>query len=211
MKYEGILLIILFANTTFCKKEELVLKPEKPFYINSSETCNLSKTGSEFPCIQKKEDLACYAIFKKAESFNIDQIFRNTKWTSPDLESTFNYYFNNQNNMSILEGGPSRNISDFIKIGKGKIYQENRNWIYEQYCDDEKCEELKFLIEYVGCSLIYSDNSNEHRLFLTIGNRYYDQYDDPNKRKFLSIVLEDPVKPQLENGFELYLVPPPPK
>ncbi|MCG6139715.1 hypothetical protein [Leptospira mtsangambouensis] len=209
MKYESMLLLLLLVNTFFCKKEDPFFKEEEPFYINSSEACKVTKTGNKFECIQKKEDLDCYEIFKKVESSRIDQVFMNTKWTSPDLESTFNYYFNKQNTLTVLEGGPSRNVVDFIKIGKGKIYKENKNWIYEQYCNSEKCEELKLSIEYVNCSVSYSENGNEHRLFLTIGNRYYDQYDDPKKRKFLSMVLEEPVKPQIENGFELYLVPPP--
>ncbi|PKA12318.1 hypothetical protein CH372_10075 [Leptospira meyeri] len=210
------LVVLVFFNLLSCKKEATVIDNLQPFYINNNEGCLVDNNGSlwkkQTTCIADKVKLDCYLMLQDLRSSRFDNIFKNKKWTSPDFnEHTFNYYFDNKVNSEIFAGGPSESKADYESIGKGRIYQDGKVWNYEQICEKEKCERLDFAIEYVNCSIRFYKDSGEHRLFLTIGNRYYDQYDDPNKRKFLSIVLEDPVKPQLENGFELYLVPPPPK
>ncbi|EMJ85851.1 hypothetical protein [Leptospira meyeri] len=209
------IVVLIFFNHLSCKKEEIVIENVQSFYINNSEGC-LDNIGSleikQATCITDEVKLDCYLMLQNLQSSKIVDIFKNKKWTSPDFnEHTFNYYFDNNVNFKIIAGGPSESKADYESIGKGRIYRDGKSWTYEQICDKEKCERMNFAIEYVNCAIRYYKDSEEHRLFLTIGNRYYDQYDDPNKRKFLSIVLEEPVKPQFENGFELYLVPPPPK
>ena len=186
---------------------------EDPFYLDLDGGCyskeRYKNENGKATCVSNKEELLCYVILQKAKYSNVGQIFNNTKWTSSNFnESDFNYYIDNQGTITVLEGGPSRTREEYVNIGKGRIFKENKSWIYEQSCDQGNCEKLKFAIEFLDCSVRYYSDSNEHRLFLTIGDRYYH---DPENQKFLSMVLEDPVKPQIRNGFELYLVPPPPK
>ncbi|EMY68283.1 hypothetical protein [Leptospira vanthielii] len=208
-------MLILF-NLTLCKKQEIMSEDEDPFYSDLEEGCYSTQIDRNIKeksqCITKKEDMLCFNILQNSKFSRIDQVLKNTKWTSPNFqEATLNYYINKLGTITVLEGGPLRKRVEYEKIGKGRIYKKNESWIYEQFCEYDKCEKLNFAIEYINCNVRYYRDDNEHRLFLTIGNRFYDHYDDTEKRKFLSIVLEDPVKPQIENGFELYLVPPPPK
>lgn len=214
MRFKKLFILFVFFYLLSCKKEGATIDDVQPFYTNNSEGCIVDNKGSleekQATCIADKVKLDCYLMLQNLHSSKIDLIFKNKKWTSPDFnEHTFNYYFDNKVNIEILAGGPSEEKADYEYIGKGRVYLDGKSWIYEQVCEKEKCERFNFPIEYVNCSIVYYKDSGEHRLYLTIGNRYYDQYDDLKKRKFLSMVLEEPVKPQIENGFELYLVPPP--
>ncbi|MBM9590038.1 hypothetical protein JWG41_06245 [Leptospira sp. 201903075] len=211
MKFKIIFLMIILFNLTICKKKESIVEDVEPFYLDASEGCPV--TAKNQPnCVTIKNELNCYMMLQDVRFHKMDQVFNNTNWTSPDFnEHTYNYYVDQKGSITILAGGPSEARAEYEHIGDGRVYKEGKDWIYKQECDQEKCEKLNFSIEYINCSVRYYQHDNEHRLFLTIGNRYYDHYDEIEKRKFLSMVLQDPVKPQIENGFELYLVPPPPK
>lgn len=211
MKFKILFLMIVLFNLTICKKKESIEEDLETFYMDVSEGCSVTDK-SQLSCITKKNDLNCYTMLEDVKFYKMAQVFKNTKWTSPDFnEHTYNYYIDQKGSITILAGGPSDTKAEYEQIGEGRIYTDDKGWIYEQHCNQAKCEKLFFPIEFIKCAVRYYQHSNEHRLFLTIGNRFYDHYDDTEKRKFLSIVLEDPVKPQIENGFELYLVPPPPK
>ncbi|TGL17798.1 hypothetical protein EHQ47_18870 [Leptospira bourretii] len=212
MKHKKLLLtLLIILITDYCKKQETVLENEDSFYLDMDGGChsntrtnNIKEVGS---CIIKKEELFCYDILKMVESFSIGQVFKNTKWTSSNFnESDFNYYIDDHGIITVLKGGPSKKREEFVVVGEGRIFKENKIWIYEHSCENGNCDRLKFQIEFFDCSVRYYSNQNEYRLFLTIGDR---NYDEPGNLNFLSIVLEDPVKPQIRNGFELYLVPPP--
>ncbi|PKA22002.1 hypothetical protein [Leptospira meyeri] len=214
MKYRFLLLTLLFIlNADNCKKQETILENEDSFYLDMDAGCylNAGTTNEQETknCATKKEELLCYDILRLVKSFNIGHIFKNTKWTGSNFnESDFNYYFNDQGFVTVLKGGPSKARDEYVAVGEGRIFKQNNVWVYEHSCDKENCEKLKFPIEFFDCSVRFYSNSSEYRLFLTIGDR---NYNEPGSQKFLSIVLEDPVKPQIRNGFELYLVPPPPK
>lgn len=211
MKHKNFLIFIyIILNFCICKKQEVIFD-EDPFYSDLKGGCYTNKREriENENCVTKKEELFCYDILQNARSSNVEKIFKNTKWTSENFnESDINYYINNQGTITVLAGGPSRTRNEYVKIGMGRIFKENKSWIYEQSCNQLNCDKLKFAIEFFDCSVRYYSDANEHRLFLTIGDR---NYGGPENKNFLSIVLEDPVKPQIRNGFELYLVPPPAK
>ncbi|PJZ85383.1 hypothetical protein [Leptospira harrisiae] len=211
MKFRIIFLFLsFFLNLAFCKKQELTINDEDPFYLDLEAGCfenaKVENSAKKVRCITKKDELACFILLRNANSNAIDQVFKNTKWTSPNFsEASLNYYIDKMGTISVLQGGPARTKEEYLIIGEGKIHIKNSKWFYEQFCDQNNCERLTFAIEYFNCSVSYFPASNEHRLFLTIGDR---NFGDSDNAKSLSIVLEDPVKPQIRNGFELYLVPP---
>ncbi|MGE8721853.1 hypothetical protein ACO2KH_11005 [Leptospira terpstrae] len=216
MKLRIFFLVIMLVNLSICKEKESIVEDVEPFYMDAASGCsskenrNIGKSHSD--CVTKRDELNCYRMLLDVQFSKMNQIFKNSKWTSPDFnEHTYNYYFDQKGNVTILAGGPSETQEEYEHIGKGGIYEENKTLLYEHHCDQEKCEKLNFPIEYINCAVRYFEHGEEYRLFLIIGNKYYNHYDFPEKRKFLSIVLEDPVEPQIENGFELYLVPPPVK
>ncbi|TGM59369.1 hypothetical protein [Leptospira vanthielii] len=213
MNYKIYLLIALVGyNLAACKKKEVFIDVEDPFYFDLGEGCK-SIQPENLNCITKKEDLLCYAIIQKAKSFDVDKIFKNTKWSSPDHEETFHYHISKKGIVTILEGGPSRTEDQYEIIGHGKIYKENGGWVYKQSCQPQpgKCQDLRFPIEYLSCDASFHPSDSEYHMSFTIGNRYYDFLDANKNEKHLSLEYDGPVKPQIRNGFELYLVPPPPK
>lgn len=198
-----------------CKKHEAILENEDPFYMKMEDGCppkHSEKYQNEKQvCIIKREDLLCEKMMLNAKSANIDKIFKNNKWSSPDHEETSQYSFDKRGIFTILEGGPSRIEKDYEIIGQGKIYKENTGWVYEQTCKPGKCEDLKFSIEYISCDASFHPSDRDYHLSVTIGNRHYDFLEPNNKEKHVSLEYDGIIKPQIRNGFELYLVPPPVK
>ncbi|TGL45129.1 hypothetical protein [Leptospira perdikensis] len=101
---------------------------------------------------------------------------------------------------------------------EGELLWEDCVWIgmerngvlgLEQSCQPGKCEDLKFPIEYLSCDTSFHPSDSEYHLSFTIGNRYYDFLNVNKNEKHLSIEYDGTIKPQIRNGFDLYLVPPP--
>ncbi|MBM9547907.1 hypothetical protein JWG40_12820 [Leptospira sp. 201903074] len=211
MKYKIYLLIALVAfNLAACKKQEVILNNEDPFYFDLDEGCQPIQPEN-LNCITKKEDLLCSKIMQKAKSSDVDKIFKNTKWSSPDHEESIHYNIDKLGIVTVLEGGPSRTEDQFEIIGHGRFYKENGGWVYKQSCQPGKCDDISFPIEYLSCDASFHPSDSEYHMTFTIGNRYYDFLDTNKNEKHLSLAYDGTVKPQIRNGFELYLVPPPPK
>lgn len=211
MKYRIYLMILLVGyNFSACKKQEVILDDEDPFYLDMEDGCQ-HRQPEKLKCITKKEDLLCSPIIQNGKSSDLDKIFKNTKWSSPDHEETFHYYFDKLGTLTILEGGPSRTEDEYEVIGRGKIYKDKGKWVYKQSCQPGKCEDLSFPIEYLSCDASFHPSDSEYHMSLTIGNRYYDFLDVNKNEKHISLEYDGTIKPQIRNGFELYLVPPPPK
>lgn len=196
-----------------CKKSEVVtIENATSFYMDLKNGCD-SKSGNnqerdDLECIMKKELLLCYRQFQKVESSQVDKIFNDTKWSVSDKES-IHYFVDRGGNISIFEGGPSD--TEYEAIGKGRIYKVKSSWVYEQSCQPGKCEDFSFPIEYLSCDASFHPSDSEYHMSLTIGNRYYDFLDANKNEKHISLEYDGTIKPQIRNGFELYLVPPPPK
>lgn len=215
MKIKDIVTSIFFILLLcVCKEKEKSLENEDPFYMED-EGCNLQqaelKSNVKFDCLTKKEDLLCFKLFERVKALQFEQFFKNTKWSSPDNEATFNYFFDKNISLTILLGGPSKTIDEYEEIGRGRIYKEKDTWLYEHACQNEICEDLIFPIEYFKCDAMFHPSDEQYHLSVTLGNRFYNFLNKNKNEKHLSIEFNGIVKPQIRNGFELYLVPPAPK
>lgn len=208
--------IILFFIFAFflCKKAEPVNKGAGIFNRWPEEGCYPQGNVNQLslPCVKKAESLRCYDFYKSAKKGNLENSFRDTNWISEDYNvGSYYYYMNSQNKIKIKEGGPTRSENNADLIGVGRIYKVDNELWYEQECNSSNCQTQNFKIEFINCSVRYIPEDNEHRLFLMIGNRNFYEKEKQNSANEKSLVLKDILEPQIENGFELYLVPPPPK
>lgn len=209
--------IFLFFIVVFfvCKKADLIKKNEGIFNQWSEEGCFPQGTDvseSSSPCIKKTESLGCFVFYQSAQEGNLEMSFRNTNWISEDYDvGSYYYYIDSNNKVNIKEGGPSRSEKSADLIGVGRIFKLKDDLRYEQKCNSNNCQAQNFKIEFINCSVRYIPEDNEHRLFLIIGDRNFYDKENSNSANEKSFVLRETLKPQIENGFELYLVPPPPK
>lgn len=120
MKHKKLLLtLLIILSADYCKKQETVSENEDSFYLDMDGGCHsitrINNVKEVENCIIKKEELYCYDILKKVKSFNIGQVFKNTKWTSSNFnESDFNYYFNDHGIITVLKGGPSKKEKNML-------------------------------------------------------------------------------------------------
>lgn len=213
MKFKIILsfVIVFFA----CKKAESVNKDEVIFNQWYEEGCypqGNDVNQLSLPCIKKTENLGCFNFYQSAQEGNLDKAFRNTNWISEDYDvGSYYYYMDSQNKVKVKVGGPSRSEKSAAFVGIGRIYKLDDELVYEQTCNSNNCPTQNFKIEFINCSVRYIPEDNEHRLFLMISDRNFYNKENSNSANEKSLVLRDILKPQIENGFELYLVPLPPK
>ncbi|EMY62288.1 hypothetical protein [Leptospira terpstrae] len=215
MKFKILLYIFCLLNATHCKESKNIsIEESGSFNVDLEEGCksvtNYYDKQNNSKCEMQKELLFCYNLFHKANSSLIDQIFYKTKWSDSEQESK-RYFWDQRGKVTLLEGGPADMEKDYEIIGQGKIYKENTGWVYEQTCKPGKCEDLKFSIEYISCDASFHPSDRDYHLSVTIGNRHYDFLEPNNKEKHVSLEYDGIIKPQIRNGFELYLVPPPVK
>ncbi|TGK85319.1 hypothetical protein EHQ23_11710 [Leptospira bourretii] len=213
MKLKFIFFALILVINMECKENEVSVNEDTdPFYMEIKEGC--PSTSEKYlnmkdeTCLTKKELLLCYNMFQKVQASQIEQIFPNTKWSISEQDSK-HILVDKQGRVTILEGGPSKMEDDYQIIGKGRFFREKGTLMYKHSCQTGMCENLTFPIEYISCDSMFHASDERYHLSITIGNRYYDFLEENKDSKHLSIEFNGTVKPQIRNGFEFYLVPPP--